>query len=163
MSVDMRRVSVNNGTQIGGFPLASANPTNGQTYIFNADSGYWEFKSITTANAANQIITGPVILDGLTRIGANGTPLTRLRTFVGPNTQFVIGQNIPGTFVATPAFSAASTWQMTLNDESTGIRNAALQMRNPTASLSMFDYVVRNLAFNTPLSTTAHVTALAVQ
>lgn len=82
-STDIKNTSrVTNADLIAQLPVTSDAPANGQVLVYDTATGYWRWRDIFTADTA-QTITDPVTFDSTLTIGANGTVMFRLDTFVG--------------------------------------------------------------------------------
>lgn len=162
-STDIRRLKGNvNAQLIANLPIASTASTNEQTLVYNSTTGYWTPSSVMTVDS-DQTISGVFTFAGLTRIGANGSTLGRVNTFVGPNFSTAFGTNADGNIPVQPAFASQPTLMLTLVDPTTAVQSFSTMAKfNFDNALNPgLNYGVRNLRTGTP-STTNHENALSI-
>lgn len=161
---DIRRrafTTKNNATSISRVPVTSDAAADNQALLYNATTGYWEWKEVIDA-AADQTFTGLVTFDGTMRIGSTGTPITRLNTYDIAHFDNIFATNRTALQAHTPAFPSIPTLLATMADPSDNINaiDKSTSAHTPN-TVDEFEIVVRNLR-NSTQSSTVHPYAFAI-
>lgn len=160
MSADIRtNINGTNAKLLIDKPIYSTLPTDGQVLVFKDD--YWVWSDDVITVGTDQTISAEVTFDGTTRIGANGTPINRWNTFVGPNSSELVLGTFEGHVAHATAFPSVPTLMAnTVNTVNAANADRKITMiRNPN-TVDGFDYVWTNL--NTGGESSMHVNSLAI-
>ena len=76
--------SSGNAFQLAGRPLASGTPTNGQSLVYNATTGQWEYATVGTGATGPTGPTGPTGVTGPTGAGGDASSIQGATIEAGP-------------------------------------------------------------------------------
>lgn len=146
-----RTGSRHNGDLIADAPISSTAPSTDQALIYDDALGYWMWRDVITPTTT-QTINDLVRFDSTLKIGANGTALTRLNGFVGPNfvSEFLDGAGLL-PFDINPDFPSVPSVNATLVTSVDNIETSVVTLYDVKATdLQYKPY--RNFAITNPSS-----------